>query len=443
MADLGLAMGLERATGNLQNTALNLQQLQNQTRHMRALEADSSQRLALEGRRVAADESRNAAIEDQRAVQTRLLKMEEDKIKKDTTPIDFNDVLDSYGIKRPEERKVLEKYVAPYLERVEGGSGKPLIQPKYLRSEYERLGKDYQGQLELTTARAKGIANERQTLLQQKVEVKKPEEIAQIDGRLKEINAEETANDLVIKRIQQQVRAANKDKYQNVQLPNGQWVAQDTATGDTIPLGGTQEGVVKTRQVEAAKDNRAQMQAGKSPLQQSVFTDPETGLPLTFNKANGSYEIAQVQGGGVAPRPINPSATEREKTAQYDVIREQIKRIKDDYKSKYVGLVSGQVGKVTQFKDSEEAAFRQVILDVKDSLLRARSGAQINEQEYARLSKLVPDFTDSESQFKGKMRSFEQTFESIAKQRAKAQSSGGVFIRNQETRAGKKPLSAY
>jgi len=182
MADLGLAMGLERATGNLQNTALNLQQLQKQTRHMRALEADSSQRLALEGRRVAADESRNAAIEDQRAVQTRMLKMEEEKIKKDTTPVDFNDVLDSYGIKRPEERAVLEKYVAPYLERVDGGSGKPLIQPQHLRSEYARLGKDYQGQLELTTARARGIAKEREDLLKQKAEVKKPEEIAQIDA---------------------------------------------------------------------------------------------------------------------------------------------------------------------------------------------------------------------------------------------------------------------
>lgn len=164
--------------------------------------------------------------------------------------------------------------------------------------------------------------------------------------------------------------------------------------------------------------------------QQSQFTDPESGLPLIFDPVSGSYKVAEVGGSGkVAPRTVNPSAGERTTNAMFDVIRGQLQRIKGSYKSDYVGLISGQAGRATQFQDPNEAGFRQVILDVKDSLLRARSGAQINEQEYKRLAKLVPDFTDSEPQFAGKMKSFETTLDSIAAEREKAQRKGGVYIR--------------
>ncbi len=169
---------------------------------------------------------------------------------------------------------------------------------------------------------------------------------------------------------------------------------------------------------------------GRSQPQQSQFVDPISGLPLIYDRATESYRVARVEGGGgVAPRPVNPSAGEREKTASFAVLSDQIKRIKDTYKPEFVGLVSGQLGRVTQLANKDEAAFRQVINDVKDSLLRARSGAQINEQEYARLAKLVPDYTDSETQFSGKMQSFETTLNTIMAERAKAQKSGGVMNR--------------
>jgi len=174
--------------------------------------------------------------------------------------------------------------------------------------------------------------------------------------------------------------------------------------------------------------------------QQSMFTDPESGLPLVFDPATGNYKVAEVGGSGkVAPRTVNPSAGERTTNAMFDVLRGQLKRIQDSYNSKYVGLISGQLGRVTQWADSDEAAFRQVILDVKDSLLRARSGAQINEQEYKRLSKFVPDMTDSEPQFMGKMTSFEATLNSIATEREKAQRKGGVYIRQPQGAATTAP----
>lgn len=168
---------------------------------------------------------------------------------------------------------------------------------------------------------------------------------------------------------------------------------------------------------------------GTAKPQQTSFVDEESGKPLIFDPKTGTYIIANVNSGGISPKPVNPSATEREKTASFAVIRDQLDRIEKSYKSRYVGLISGQIGRVTQWKDSDEAAFRQIVLDVKDSLLRARSGAQINEQEYARLAKLVPDFTDSEAQFAGKMKSFKATFEAIARERVKAQKAGGVKLK--------------
>jgi hypothetical protein len=46
-------------------------------------------------------------------------------------------------------------------------------------------------------------------------------------------------------------------------------------------------------------------------------------------------------------------------------------------------------------------------------LLRARSGAQINEQEYARLSKLVPSVTDPLPTFQAKLKDFRREAQSI------------------------------
>ena len=187
------------------------------------------------------------------------------------------------------------------------------------------------------------------------------------------------------------------------------------------------------------------IQGGVLP-QQTQFTDPVTGKPLIYDKKTGTYRVSEIEGGGgIAPRPVNPSASEREKTAGIETIKDQLKIIKDTYNKypEFVGVVSGQVGRISQLWDSKEAAFRQKILDVKDALLRARSGAQINEQEYKRLSKLVPDMGDSDAMFEGKMSSFEESLDMMTQQRSEVQKKGGVYNRNAEQPTGRKPLSAY
>lgn len=57
---------------------------------------------------------------------------------------------------------------------------------------------------------------------------------------------------------------------------------------------------------------------------------------------------------------------------------------------------------------SEEDAIRleRILNNAADILLRARSGAQINEQEYQRLTKLIPKLTESEVSFFTKLKDF-------------------------------------
>jgi hypothetical protein len=60
-----------------------------------------------------------------------------------------------------------------------------------------------------------------------------------------------------------------------------------------------------------------------------------------------------------------------------------------------------------------ETSFRQSLADVKDQLLRARSGAQINEQEYQRLANMLPAATDEEKVFKAGMGRFRDQLQQI------------------------------
>ena len=185
------------------------------------------------------------------------------------------------------------------------------------------------------------------------------------------------------------------------------------------------------------------IQAALAAPQQTALVDPITGQPLVFDKKTSTYRVAPVAGGGgIAPRPVHPSAAEREKTSGLETIKSQLGIIKETFNEhpEFVGVISGQWGRVSQLWTEDEAAFRQKILDVKDALLRARSGAQINEQEYKRLSKLVPDMGDSDTMFKGKMKSFEQSLDLMIGNRVEAQRKGGVYVEGVE--GGTSPATA-
>lgn len=63
----------------------------------------------------------------------------------------------------------------------------------------------------------------------------------------------------------------------------------------------------------------------------------------------------------------------------------------------------------------EEQSFRATVRDITDMLLRARSGAQINEQEYRRLVAIAPNLDMAPENFIKRLADFEAEFEAVIK----------------------------
>jgi hypothetical protein len=196
------------------------------------------------------------------------------------------------------------------------------------------------------------------------------------------------------------------------------------------------------------KDTAIEVKGGGTTVVQSTFVDPVSGKPLVFDKKTNTYKVANVEGSGaIAPRPTNPSASEREGTAKGYQLQDQIAEIRNLYKPEYVGWAQGPLGKMTSQFSSEETKFRRVTDSIKDTLLRMKSGAQINEQEYERLAKLTPTYNGSDENFLARLEGFETEVNTVLSARARAQREGGVVTRgngkNTPQGQGKRPLPKF
>ena len=86
---------------------------------------------------------------------------------------------------------------------------------------------------------------------------------------------------------------------------------------------------------------------------------------------------------------------------------------KGGIKSKYLGTASG-----------DQVKFYAYVKDMQDALLRARSGAQINEQEYARLVNFLPDPNLPSTTFKARLDRFEEATKILLNEKLSAFGQG-------------------
>jgi len=84
------------------------------------------------------------------------------------------------------------------------------------------------------------------------------------------------------------------------------------------------------------------------------------------------------------------------------------------------GALAGAVRQFFGNISQEEATFRKAVLDVSDMILRARSGAQINEQEYRRMKGLLYNLTDEPSVFVAGLNRFSDEVNSMMEDVSKA-----------------------
>ena len=114
-------------------------------------------------------------------------------------------------------------------------------------------------------------------------------------------------------------------------------------------------------------------------------------------------------------RPLDPTTQER--VSGLYAARRQVANIETNLDPEFLGPIKGtgtafevrrRVGSyIDSPLGSKEVIFRESLADAADMLLRARSGAQINEQEYKRLSGMLPRATDEEKVFRAGLLRFD------------------------------------
>ena len=136
-------------------------------------------------------------------------------------------------------------------------------------------------------------------------------------------------------------------------------------------------------------------------------------------------------------------AAEIKSGTMLDTLKNNVDRIKQNYKKEYVGFVKGRAkqlqANVAGGVPEDQTTFYADVNDIADMLLRARSGAQINEQEYQRLSKLVPTPNLPPDTFSSRLKRFEEQLNQTMQNQQGRLAQGGYM--SPKGLAGVKPTT--
>lgn len=124
-------------------------------------------------------------------------------------------------------------------------------------------------------------------------------------------------------------------------------------------------------------------------------------------------------------------ASEVGKGTMLDTIKGNLDRIKSTKKDDWVGFATGRIKQLQASTvgglPEDQNQFYADVNDLADMLLRARSGAQINEQEYQRLTRLVPTPNMPPSTFNARLKRFETQIEQVLESQKKRLKQGGYM----------------
>jgi hypothetical protein len=169
------------------------------------------------------------------------------------------------------------------------------------------------------------------------------------------------------------------------------------------------------------------------------FQQTAEGITPGITRGPGAGTLGTPTGVG---KPVPPG--EVTKIGDLNTLARNISEAEKLYNPEWVGPVMGRVGgvreKYTGGASEEQVKFYAYVRDMKDALLRARSGAQINEQEYARLVKFLPDENSPAKTFEARLARFKEAVGIILEEKKRSLSEGGYGKSVGKT---KKPLSAF
>lgn len=145
---------------------------------------------------------------------------------------------------------------------------------------------------------------------------------------------------------------------------------------------------------------------------QSQFVDPETGVPLVFDRTTGTYRRAAIEGGGQATP--KPAAFTPESAAKTQLIEQGLSYLPEIRKG-FLGEDGKTVDRVNVANNATRMVFTEgrrlntLILDAVEAKLRAESGAAVPDTEVTRSAKrFIPQVGDSDATIVVKLNNLEK-----------------------------------
>jgi hypothetical protein len=176
-----------------------------------------------------------------------------------------------------------------------------------------------------------------------------------------------------------------------------------------------------TTQVNIGGD--AQLDAEKSGKLAETFQAKVDELNQKDPDSDTEFVVANTPKGPVITSKPKAGAGEGSQKLFSDVIslRDSAVNAQILFDKDFVGFIQGGdiLGGIERatglFTEPSEVVFKRIVRDLSDRLLRARSGAQINEQEFKRLTKIVPQLDTSDDVFQAELQNFIDEMNSIIK----------------------------
>lgn len=126
---------------------------------------------------------------------------------------------------------------------------------------------------------------------------------------------------------------------------------------------------------------------------------------------------------------------------QAETLRDTLNSAKSLYRPGYVGPVAGRVAPIQEKTigiDPRQSTFNAQVAQMKNTLVYMMSGKQINETEYQRLEKQLPDTNLPPKNFEARVKDFERTLESIIENKKKYSGGYGLPKSSQQPKAQNK-----
>ena len=188
-------------------------------------------------------------------------------------------------------------------------------------------------------------------------------------------------------------------------------------------------------QREGLMDDARLVQQDINRLQQQL--EKEQGMsPKQFEQ---QLQLSRERGAAaVAQQPV-PTETAKQ-LSELEATLEQVENVEKLYKPEFVGPIKGRVAGLKEATTGqipeEQIEMRAALRDAADFLLRARSGAQINEQEFRRMMTFLPQDNLPPKVFEVRLSRFKRELQTLIRTKKRLAGTSRGEVVGQPTKSG-------